>query len=57
MDWRDVPTFYQARSKTIIITQIALHLLLLTRVRSTPLPHIRENQIDEDIWKILGAKI
>jgi hypothetical protein len=34
------------------VTDLALRLLILTAVRSYPLRHIREDQIDGDIWTI-----
>ncbi len=52
MDWREVPAFYQTLCKTTTITYLALRLLILTGVRSNPLRHIREDQIDGDIWTI-----
>ncbi|EJF77471.1 hypothetical protein MCO_01202 [Bartonella sp. DB5-6] len=52
MDWRDVPAFYQFLCKTQNITHLALRLLILTAVRSNPLRHIREDQIDKNIWTI-----
>ncbi len=52
MDWREVPAFYQTLCKTTTIPYLALRLLILTGVRSNPLRHIREDQIDGDIWTI-----
>ncbi len=52
MDWRDVPAFYQFLCKTTTIKHLALRLLILTGVRSNPLRHIREDQIEDDIWTI-----
>ncbi len=52
MDWKDVPAFYQFLCKTQNITHLALRLLILTAVRSNPLRHIREDQIDKNIWTI-----
>ncbi|QEE09440.1 prophage integrase IntA [Bartonella kosoyi] len=52
MDWRDVPAFYQTLCQKITMTHLALRLLILTGVRTNPLRHIRENQIDGDIWTI-----
>ncbi|EJF85293.1 tyrosine-type recombinase/integrase [Bartonella rattimassiliensis] len=52
MDWKDVPTFYKTLCQKTTITQLALRLLILTGVRTNPLRHIRENQIDGNIWTI-----
>ncbi|WP_375650212.1 MULTISPECIES: tyrosine-type recombinase/integrase [unclassified Bartonella] len=52
MDWRDVPAFYQFLCKTTTIKHLALRLLILTGVRTNPLRHIREDQIEDDIWTI-----
>ncbi len=41
MDWRDIPAFYKILCKTTAITQLALHLLILTGIRTNPLRHIR----------------
>ncbi|MET3560775.1 integrase [Bartonella japonica] len=52
MDWKDVPAFYKTLCQTTNPTQLALRLLILTGVRTNPLRHIREDQIDGDIWII-----
>ncbi|WP_208442520.1 tyrosine-type recombinase/integrase, partial [Bartonella raoultii] len=52
MDWKDVPAFYKTLCEASTITQLALRLLILTGVRTYPLRHIREEQIDGDIWTI-----
>ncbi len=52
MDWREVPAFYKTLCEASTLTQLALRLLILTGVRTNPLRHIRENQIDGDIWTI-----
>jgi integrase len=51
MPWQEVPAFYQSLSGGSV-TELALRLLILTAVRSYPLRHIREDQIDGDIWTI-----
>lgn len=51
MPWKDVPAFYQSLSDGSV-THLALRLLILTGVRSSPLRHIREDQIDGDVWTI-----
>ncbi|EJF78033.1 hypothetical protein ME7_00024 [Bartonella birtlesii LL-WM9] len=52
MDWKDVPAFYQTLCQKITMTQLALRLLILTGVRTNPLRHIHEDQVDGDIWTI-----
>ncbi len=51
MPWQDVPAFY-AGLNSGSITHLALRLLILTGVRSAPLRHIHESQIDGDIWTV-----
>lgn len=51
MPWKDVPAFYQSLSDGTV-THLALRLLILTGVRSGPLRHIREDQIDGDVWTV-----
>ncbi|WP_349365820.1 MAG: integrase arm-type DNA-binding domain-containing protein [Nitratireductor rhodophyticola] len=51
MPWRHVPDFYEALGDDSI-THLALRLLILTGVRSAPIRHIRQDQIDEDVWII-----
>ncbi|MGB3831195.1 MAG: integrase arm-type DNA-binding domain-containing protein [Mesorhizobium sp.] len=51
MPWKDVPAFYQSLSDGTV-THLALRLLILTGVRSGPLRHIHEDQIDGDVWTI-----
>ena len=53
MPWRDVPSFYRSLSDGSV-THLALRLLILTGVRSGPLRHIHESQIDGDVWTIPG---
>ncbi len=52
MDWKDVPAFYKTLCQKTTMTNLALRLLILTGVRAFPLCHIREDQIDGDIWTI-----
>lgn len=56
MPWKDVPAFYQSLSDGTA-THLALRLLILTGVRSGPLRHIREDQIDGDVWTIPGESM
>ncbi len=51
MSWQDVPSFYQSLDGGTV-SELALKLLILTGVRSYPLRHIREDQIDGDVWVI-----
>lgn len=51
MPWLEVPAFYSGLFDGSV-THLALRLLILTGVRSGPLRHIREEQIDGDIWTI-----
>ncbi|WP_319637299.1 tyrosine-type recombinase/integrase [Kangsaoukella pontilimi] len=53
MKWQDVPAFYRNLGGSV--TELALKLLILTAVRSYPLRHIHEDQIDGDIWTIPSA--
>lgn len=51
MPWQDVPDFYRSLTGGSV-TELALRLLILTAVRSYPLRHIHDSQIDGDIWTI-----
>jgi integrase len=51
--WLDVPAFYQSLVNGTT-TELALRLLILTAVRSTPIRFLREDQIEEDVWTIPG---
>lgn len=51
MPWKDVPAFYASLNNGSV-THLALRLLILTGVRSGPLRHIHEDQIDGDVWTI-----
>ncbi len=52
MDWRDIPAFYKTLCEKTTLTQLALRLLILTGVRANSLRHIREDQVEGDIWTI-----
>ena len=56
MAWVDVPKFYESLEEPTL-THLALKLLILTGVRSTPLRHIRLDQIDDDTWIIPAEKM
>jgi len=51
MAWADVPSFYASLEEPTP-THLALRLLILTGVRSTPLRNIRLDQIEGDVWTI-----
>ena len=51
MQWQDVPAFYRSLTGGSV-SELALKLLILTGVRSYPLRHIHEDQIDGDVWTI-----
>ncbi len=53
MPWQDVPAFYASLTDGGT-THLAMRLLILTGVRSRPLRHIHEDQIDSDVWTIPG---
>lgn len=51
MAWADVPEFYASLEEPTL-THLALRLLILTGVRSSPLRNIRLDQIEGDIWTV-----
>lgn len=51
MPWQDVPEFYQSLDGDSV-TELAMRMLILTAVRSAPLRHMHEDEIDGDIWTI-----
>lgn len=51
MPWKEVPAFYASLNDGSV-THLALRLLILTGVRSAPLRHIREDELDGDVWTI-----
>ncbi|MBB3355324.1 integrase [Rhizobium sp. BK049] len=56
MSWRDVPSFYETLDGGTV-THLALRLLILTGVRSSPLRFLRPaEQIHDDVWIIPGEK-
>lgn len=56
LDWREVPAFYQSLNGGSL-SELALRLLMLTAVRSYPLRHLHEDQIDGDVWTIPAASM
>jgi integrase len=51
MAWQDVPGFYASLEEPTL-THLALRLLILTGVRSTPLRTLRLEQINGDVWTV-----
>ena len=51
MPWQDVPAFYRSLTAGTV-SELALRLLILTAVRSAPLRHVHESQIEGDVWTI-----
>jgi len=51
MPWQDTPAFYQSLNEGTV-TELALRLLILTGMRSGPLRHIHEDQIDGEVWTV-----
>jgi len=51
LPWQEVPAFYQSLDGGTV-TELALRLLILTAVRSFPLRHLHESQIEGDVWTI-----
>lgn len=49
LPWKDVPSFYASLNDGTV-THLALRLLILTGVRSTPLRILHESQIEGDVW-------
>lgn len=53
MAWADVPAFYASLEEPTL-THLALRLLILTGVRSTPLRTLRLDQIEGNVWTVPG---
>src|SRR6056297_3772336 len=51
LPWQEVPAFYQSLDGGSV-TELALRLLILTAVRSYPIRHLHESQIEGDVWTI-----
>jgi integrase len=51
MAWPDVPDFFASLEEPTL-THLALRLLILTGVRSTPLRTLRLNQLEGDVWTV-----
>lgn len=56
MAWADVPGFYASLEEPTP-THLALRLLILTGLRSTPLRTIRLDQIEGDVWTVPGESM
>lgn len=54
--WTEVPAFYQSLNDGTV-THLALRLLILTGVRSSPLRFLQEDQIEDDIWTIPAERM
>lgn len=54
MHWRDVPAFY-ATLDDGSVTHLALRLLILTGLRSTPVRHLHVDYIDADVLTVPAA--
>jgi integrase len=51
MLWNDLPDFYASLEEPTL-THLALRLLILTGLRSTPLRKIQLDQIEGDVWTV-----
>lgn len=51
MAWADVPAYYATLAEPTAVN-LALRLMILTGVRSTPLRHLRLEQVEGDVWTI-----
>jgi integrase len=51
MAWADVPGFYASLEEPTL-THLALRLVVLTGVRSSPLRNLRLDQIEGDVWTV-----
>lgn len=56
MPWQDVPAFYASLNEGTT-THLALRFLILTGVRSAPVRHLHESQIEGDLWIIPGESM
>ena len=56
MPWQEAPAFYQSLDDKSL-PQLALRLLMLTGLRSHPVRRAHLDEIDWDIWTILGERM
>jgi integrase len=49
--WADVPAFYASLEEPTL-THLALRLVVLTGVRSSPLRNLQLDQIEDDVWTV-----
>lgn len=56
LPWQEVPAFYASLSEGTT-THLALRFLILTGVRSGPVRHLHESQIEDDVWIIPGESM
>ncbi len=54
MPWPEVPAFYASLAEPSPVN-LALRLVILTGSRSTPLRHMRLEQIEDDVWTVPAA--
>ncbi len=57
MDWRDIPDFYKTLCKTTTIDTIGFVFAYPYRGHTGPLRYIDKDQIERNVWIILGSKI
>lgn len=56
LPWQEVPAFYASLNEGTT-THLALRFLILTGVRSGPVRHLHESQIEDDVWIIPGESM
>lgn len=56
LPWQEVPGFYATLTDGTL-THLALRLTILTASRSNPLRHMRDEQIEGDVWTIPGESM
>lgn len=56
LPWPEVPAFYTSLAETTP-ANLALRLAILTGSRSTPLRHMRLDEIEGDVWTVPGEKM
>lgn len=56
LPWTEVPAFYESLAEPTL-ANLALRLAILTGSRSTPLRHMRLDEIEGDVWTVPGEKM
>jgi integrase len=56
MPWQEIPAFY-ARLNSGALSELALKLVILTGVRSNPIRHMHEEQIEGNVWTIPAVRV